>query len=124
MDETTTTQPPTPTPVPTRESKDILKSTDFYYLVGALAGLLLLAALVISVVDRMRRRQSAGRAAGASLSLSSFREMYENGEITQGEYEKIRAKMAARMKKDAGVKEPPAVGTTPPPPPAEPGPAS
>lgn len=121
MDDAVPAVPPAPA-TPPKKANEILRSNDFYYLVGVLAGLLLVAALVLTFVDRWRRRQAAGRAVGTSLSLSAFREMYENGEITQGEYERIRAKMAAKMKKDAGLK-PPAVGTDPPPPPPEPGPA-
>lgn len=106
MDDPIPVVEPAPAPVVPkgRTSKDILKSSDFYFLIGVMAGVILLAAVVISVVDRWRRRQPRGES--TPLTLNSFREMYENGEITQKEYERIREKMAAKMKKEIGLKKP------------------
>ena len=38
----------------------------------------------------------------AVLDLTTYREMYENGEITQSEYERIRNKIAEKMKREDG----------------------
>jgi hypothetical protein len=43
--------------------------------------------------------------------------MFDNGEITQAEYERIRLKMAGKMKAKLGVAQPPAEPSSPPAPP-------
>jgi hypothetical protein len=114
-----------------RDAKELLKSGEFLVVVGILAGCIFLAAVILALVDRWRRRPT-GRRADAPLALTSFREMYENGEITQGEYERIRAKAAAKIKKEVGVSNPSTaaapraepdrpVGPDAPPPAVEPG---
>jgi len=96
----------------------LFQSTEFYLAVGGLIGLLVLAAVVLHFVDRWRRQQTevAENRPTSPLDLTSFREMYENGEITQSEYERIRDKLAARMKKEVGAAGPPTPAPAPAPP--------
>lgn len=115
-------------PLPPVKQKDVLKSGDFYIWMGVLIGALLVAALVVYIVDRWRKRgERGGERISTTLELTDYREMYENGEITQGEYDRIRGKLAAKMKREVGLAEtggankatatdPPAA--PPPPPPA------
>lgn len=112
---------PTPAPPP----KAILQSAEFYVALGVLAAVLLVGAVVIHFLDRWRQRQTADAAARreSTLDLTSFREMYENGEITQSEYERIRNRLAEKMKREVGLTElppPPPAATPPPPDPAQP----
>ncbi len=65
--------------------------------------------IIFGIVKMWARRQSED-CESPSMSLSSFRTMYENGEISQEEYEQIRNKMAAKMKGSLGIQplpEPP-----------------
>ena len=84
-----------------------------------LAGALIVGGLVILVVDRWRRR-SAMADPQAGLELSDFRAMFESGQISKDEYEKLRLKVADRVKKPEvapAAPEAPATGqpATPPP---------
>ena len=82
------------------------------------AGVLLLAAVIFVFFDRWRKKPVGETARDLSMSLGSFKEMYENGEITEAEYERIKAKWAAKMKAK-GVPDslPPAPPPEPEPPP-------
>ena len=83
---------------------------------AGLAAALFLGALVVYVVDRWRKRDGLrDRAAGGELT--TFRAMYERGEITDEEYARLRQKVADRVKPPPAAAEapPPAAGTPPPP---------
>lgn len=70
---------------------------------GAIVGAIFIGlAVVFSAVRYWSRRQIEANDSPA-MSLSSFREMYENGELSAEEYEQIRTKMAAKMKSKLGV---------------------
>ncbi|QEL17075.1 SHOCT domain-containing protein [Limnoglobus roseus] len=58
-------------------------------------------AVVFSLLKYWTRRQTEDC---DTSSLSSFREMYESGELTEEEYEQIRNKMAAKLKGKLGIK--------------------
>ncbi len=58
--------------------------------------------IIFGLVKLWARRQSED-CENPSMSLSSFRTMYENGELSQEEYEQIRNKMAAKMKGSLGI---------------------
>ena len=133
--------PPTPTTTPTGQPPAIQvgqaevaapptpkggvalpkKQADPTALIGPAAWLafgLLVTALVLVVVDRWRKRQSRG---GSSFgSLSEYRQMYEDGELTEAEYNKLRAKLAPKIKAELKVK-PPSPAPQPPLPPLPPG---
>lgn len=92
---------------PTRPKEDIqgaVQSPDFLLYTGILALVLLAAAGVFFVVDRWRRggRTTGDSSREASLSLSAFREMYENGEITEAEYHRVRDQYANQLRQVPG----------------------
>ena len=66
------------------------------YPAALLAGALILAALLIYLTDRWRKNRD--RQADQSANLTSFRAMYESGEITEAEYKALRDKVAAKLK--------------------------
>src|SRR5262245_58979696 len=63
-----------------------------------LAAALLAGEAVIYIVDKWRKR-AAQTGEDELGSLTSFRAMYENGEITEAEYIELRRKLAERAKK-------------------------
>jgi hypothetical protein len=103
-----------PTPPAKSDPKDAIKSDTLWITVGLLALILVVGAVVVAMVDRWRKRTPAFDKASVE-EVTNFREMFESGEITHAEYEKIRSKMATRVKTTVGVK--------PGDPPAPPGPA-
>jgi len=116
--ETTSTAPATPPK--TDDVRGMVKNQEFIVWSLVFAGVLLLAAVLFLFFDRWRKRPVGESARDVSLSLNSFKEMYENGELTEAEYEKIKAKWAAKMKEKPGS---PVPQTAPPPtPPPDPTP--
>ena len=113
------------------ERDDPLMRSEVVWGVLGLTASLLVGAGVIYAVDKWRKRASAGTTeADLAAELTSFRNMYESGEITEAEYAELRRRVAEKVKKappkpDAG---PPATGpggrpADPPlPPPPEPPP--
>jgi hypothetical protein len=77
----------------------------------ALVGALLLAALIIALVDRWRKRP-AQTAAPAGEQLSYFRSLYARGDISREEFERIRARLGGRLREQfqvpARAEQPPA----------------
>ena len=67
-----------------------------------LAAALLVGALVITIVDKWRRR-AAMEEREAGLELTDFRAMYESGEITEAEYNRLRLRVANRVKNPAAI---------------------
>jgi hypothetical protein len=65
----------------------------------ALAGSLLLGAVIIWLVDRWRKRQLKGWQASGD-QLSHFRKLYEQGDITAEEFARIRNKLTDQMLKE------------------------
>ena len=90
----------------------------------ALVGALLLGAVLISLVERWRKRSaSAGLTAGDQLS--HFRELYARGVLTKEEFEQIRAQLADKLREEMQLKEAaPAQATAPPEPSRQAGPPS
>lgn len=80
---------------------------DLIYNGAIFAAVLIGLAIVFSAVRYWTRRQTQDCDSPA-MSLSSYREMYENGELSQEEYEQIREKMAAKMKGSLGIRPLPA----------------
>lgn len=117
----TTTEAPATTPKPGGVS-GMVKDQDFIVWSLIFAGILLVAAVVFLFFDRWRKRPTGESARDVSLSLNSFKEMYERGELTEAEYERIKTKWAAKIKEKPGVPTPAAVPPTPPPDPTPPPP--
>jgi hypothetical protein len=78
------------------------------YLVGAL----LVGAVVIAVAGRWRRRPRSVTAT-ASEQLTEFRSLYEKGQMSREEFERVRARLGTEIRTAE-------LGSLPPPAPAEP----
>ena len=94
-------------------------SPEFLLTVGLLVTVLLAGAVVLFFVDRWRKRQLADNQESVE-SLSSFRALYERGELTESEYQAVRDKMARKVKQEVAAANPATVAQ-PPPGPAAPG---
>lgn len=106
------------------DRNDPLMRSDVIYGILGLTAALLVGAIVIYAVDKWRKQAAAGTTdADEAGSLSSYRDMYENGEITEEEYAELRRRVAEKMKKapaaPAGANPAPAMpgGPAPPSPP-------
>jgi hypothetical protein len=95
---------------------------DFIWGMAGLAAALVVGAIAIVLVDRWRKRSALGEMQ-ASEELTGFRAMFERGEISKDEYEKLRLKVASRVKPaeaapapptDAPASSPPVAGPFPP----------
>jgi len=108
---------PTATGASLTEKQKIEKasnSPEFLVWSGILVAVCLLAAVVFLFLDRWRKRAILGDDdREESLSLSNFRELYENGEITEAEYRKVRDKLAASMKAKLGLAGKPSTASGP-----------
>jgi hypothetical protein len=92
-------------------AKNPFTSIEFLIAVGGLITALLAGAVVLYFVDTWRKRQlAAGQ--DAVGSLTSFRAMYERGEITEAEYQTILAKMAPKVKQEVVAANPSMAGPT------------
>jgi hypothetical protein len=65
----------------------------------ALAGLILLGVLLIAWLDRWRR-QSEPQPLTANDQLAHFRELHEKGELSQAEFDRIRAKLGGELQQE------------------------
>jgi len=100
---------------------------DFWILAGLVALALLAGAAVIAYVERWRKKQG-NETLTAHDQLASFRLLYERGELSQPEFERIKKQLLVKMK----TGDPAAVAPRtepkespppePPPPAGEPGP--
>jgi hypothetical protein len=90
-----------------------------------LVGALLVGALVIAVVGRWRRVPRSG-VASASQQLTEFRSLYEKGDMSRDEYERIRSLLGGEIRGPGPpAAAPPAAALQPPAaPPAAPPPAA
>jgi hypothetical protein len=80
----------------------------------ALVVVLLLGALAIAVADRWRKKTREGRS-DTGDQLAHFRSLYERGELSSEEFERIRGKLGKRLRKELDMPAPPAVPAVPPP---------
>lgn len=85
-----------------------------------LVGLLLVGAVVLSAVARWRKGQKP-LSPSADQELAQYREMYERGEITRSEYQRLKGVLGTRIRARLGQvphpevtpaprQEPPAAG--------------
>jgi hypothetical protein len=86
------------TPLLARDAADMIQSAEFLWLVGALIAILLLGAVLISWIERWRKRQLSDNAAADIEQISNYRTMFERGELTIEEYERIKRKEAHRLR--------------------------
>jgi len=73
-----------------------------------LAGALLLGAMVIALVKRWHRRAEADELT-PSDQLARYRSLYEEGTISQEEYERLRALLGGQLRQSLGGPTRPAV---------------
>lgn len=87
----------------------------------ALIAVLLIGAIIISLVDRWRKRPAQDRFS-PSDQLTQFRTLYEEGELSPEEFSRIKGRLTGRMMQEMELPPPP--GESPPlqPPAAEPPP--
>jgi uncharacterized membrane protein len=82
----------------------LTKEENLIFAISALAGVLLIGAVIIAKVDRWRKRQMTDSDDTPGY-LGSFREMYEQGEISKEEYDRVLKRMAERaLSKQSPVK--------------------
>jgi hypothetical protein len=82
-----------------RPDKDPLRQPEVIWGTVALALALFAGAFIIWLVDRWRKRLGQNQ---ASLDeLSEYRQMLEHGEITEEEYQRLRAKVSRRIRSAA-----------------------
>ncbi len=95
--------------------RPLLENSEFLIACGLMAVVLFGGAIVLSYFDRRRKRQEAAFQ-DSTAQLESYRELYENGEITESEYLKVRARVAGRIREEVHLPTSPPK----PAPPAEP----
>jgi hypothetical protein len=69
---------------------------------AALIVTLLLGAIIFAWLDRWRKRGDRDTLTPAD-QLTSFRQSYERGELSQEEYERIRAKLAPKLRQQVNL---------------------
>jgi hypothetical protein len=84
----------------------------FFWATLGLVGALLAGAVIISLLDRWRKR-SGVEGLSAGDQLSHFRELHERGAISREEFEQIRNRLAGELRKEMDL------GPAPQPPPVE-----
>jgi hypothetical protein len=67
-------------------------------LVLTMCGVLLLGAIVVAVAQRWRRRQD--QPLSASDQLAQFRELYEEGELSEEEFNRLRKLLGGQLRKE------------------------
>jgi len=81
-----------------RDVADLVQSAEFLWLVAALVGAMLLGAILLSWIERWRKRQMSDGPVGDVKQLGGYRAMLERGELTQQEYDRIKHKEARRLR--------------------------
>jgi hypothetical protein len=77
-------------------------------LTGAIAGALLLGAIILALVDRWRKKQM-NDTRNVQEELATYRALYQRGELSAAEYERVRTRLVDRLKtkpKPATVTDP------------------
>lgn len=93
-------------PLVAADPADILQNTEFLWVTGALVAVLLVGAFVLSRVDRWRKRQLSDSPASDVEQFGSYRAMYERGELSKEEYDRIKAKEAQRLRDKVALRGP------------------
>jgi hypothetical protein len=74
----------------------LTKEERLFLWIGVLLGVLVVGGMIVSRIDRWKKRQLEDRD-DAPEHLGSFRAMYENGELSKEEYERVLHRMAAKV---------------------------
>ena len=83
-----------------------LLTVEFLVTVGLLVLVLLVGAAILHYTDVWRKQQQLIPPHESAESLSSFRELFERGEITEAEYLAVRDRVAARVKQEVALSNP------------------
>jgi hypothetical protein len=73
----------------------------------SLLAALLIGAVVFAILDRWRRQPAEDRVS-AGDQLSHFRSLYDRGEISREEFERIRARLGGKLRQELQLPQPPA----------------
>jgi hypothetical protein len=73
---------------------------------GMLSGSLLLFAIILVLVKRWRKKQEVIMPS-THEQLNSYRELFEEGNLSKEEFERIRTRLLERMRKETGLSEKP-----------------
>jgi hypothetical protein len=86
---------------------NLFQSTEFLVTVGLLIGTLLVGAVIIHYMDKWRNKQLKDED-DSPMTLSNYRKLYEQGELSEAEYIKVRDRLASKMKRTSpgGVPHP------------------
>jgi hypothetical protein len=79
----------------------------------ALLAFALLGILALYLITRWRKRAAADRLS-ASEQLSEFRDLYDKGQLSREEFERLRTLLGDRMKREMEGQPPPPAGAPPP----------
>lgn len=95
-----------------RKFGDLMTDPEFLKLVALLAATLLVAAAILAWLGRWRKRQFSEESGADLEQFGNYRKMFERGELTKAEYDRIRLKQARRLsnklgRPSAGPKEDP-----------------
>jgi len=74
----------------------LTKEQNLILATGALVGVLLVGGVIMARIDRWRKRQMED-ADDSTGHVGSFREMYERGELSKEEYDRVLRRMAERI---------------------------
>ena len=77
---------------------DPLNRAEIIYGAAGLIAALLAGIAAISLADRWRKRAAAAPAVDDTSVLTTYREMHEQGELTDAEYAELRRKLAEKAK--------------------------
>jgi uncharacterized membrane protein len=80
-----------------------LLRTDVIVATVLLVLVLLFGAFALLFAERWKKKALLSDNAKAADELTSFRDMFERGELTEEEYDKVRLRAADRMKRDLGL---------------------
>ena len=86
----------------------------------ALVAALLIGALLIALVDRWRRKATEACLLDTNDQLAQFRLLYERGDLSREEFERIRERLGGRLRKELDVTPPPQSSVETPRPPESP----
>jgi hypothetical protein len=84
-----------------------------------LAAALLVGAFAVAMLDRWRKRQ-LNETFTAHDQLTSFRLLYERGELSQEEFERVRKQLLTRLKRQEAARPAPPLDVLPEAPPEDP----
>ena len=76
----------------------LLEDADFLLTLGLLLVVILVGGFVLLGLDRWRKKRGAADQTRSVDALSSYRTLYECGEISRAEYEVIRGQLAHQMR--------------------------